>query len=175
MHSMSYKGNGTEKAEGIKRALETIYPQKKWVILIQETDDLPWLGRSRGWTRMIQDNLCGYDVMVFEKEDIITTDNGLFKFENFTHGKDCDGILMEGAVQKLISASVKGSYSLQNIEDRILELAGTYNLNSNLILTFRNGYAFMTNKACIYHIIVDNIHVVYSGYFTAQVTPLYYY
>ena len=140
-------GNATEKGEGIKRALETLYPLKRWVILLQEIDDLPWSGRSKGWTRMMQNNLCGYNVVIFE-------DNTKTR---------CDGNVLKGAIQQLIVASVKDSYSLDNIEERILERDGTFNLDTDLIMTFRDGNAFIADNGCIEYVKVDNIHVIYSG------------
>ena len=71
---------------------------------------------------------------------------------------------MKGVIQQLIVASVQDSYSLDNIEERVLEKDDAFNLNTDLILTFRNGHAFIAgDDGCIEYLKVDNIHVIYSG------------
>lgn len=115
---------------------------------MQDPDDLPWSGRYvQKWNKYAQNNLCGYDVVIFQEDR-----------------KQCNELFMQGVTQQLIVASVQDSYSLDNIEERVLEKDDTFNLNTDLILTFRNGNAFITgDDGCIQYLKVDNIHVIYSG------------
>lgn len=92
---------------------------------------------------MIQNNLCGYNLVVYENDR-----------------KECYDNL---STNQLLLSSVQNSYSLDNIEERILEKDITFNLDTDLVVTFRNGDAFISENGCIKYVKVDNIHIIYSG------------
>ena len=143
-----FAGNISEKGQGLSRALNALYPTKRWIILLQETEDLPWSGRYiNQWDKLEQNNLCGYDVIIFQDDK-----------------KECDDIFMKGPSQQLIINSVQNSFSLDNIEERVLQKDDAFNLKTDLVLTFRNGVAFVSEEDnCIEYVKVDGIHVIYSG------------
>ena len=150
-HKIVLPGNMTEKGEGLKRALDVLYPNKRWIILLQETGDLPWSGRYRSqWNKLETNNLCGYDLIIFQDDK-----------------KECeDEIFIKGASQQLIIASVKDSFSLDNIEERVIKQSEAFNLNTDLVVTFRNGIGLLSESSklgCVEYIKVDGIHVIYSG------------
>ena len=77
---------------------------------------------------------------------------------------ECDEIFMKGPTQQLIINSVQNSFSLDNIEERVLQQDETFNLKTDLIVTFRNGMAFLSeDDSCAEYVKVDGIHVIYSG------------
>ena len=78
--------------------------------------------------------------------------------------KECNDIFMKGPSQQLIINSVQNSFSLDNIEERVLQKDDAFNLKTDLVLTFRNGVAFVSEEdKCIEYVKVDGIHVIYSG------------
>ena len=94
--------------------------------------------------------MCGYDLIIFQDDK-----------------KECeDEIFIKGASQQLIIASVKDSFSLDNIEERVIKQSEAFNLNTDLVVTFRNGIGLLSESSklgCVEYIKVDGIHVIYSG------------
>lgn len=71
---------------------------------------------------------------------------------------------MKSSSQQLIIHSVQNSVSLDNIEERILQKDESFNLKTDLVMTFRSGMAFVSeNETCVEYAKVDGIHVIYSG------------
>ena len=66
------------------------------------------------------------------------------------------------SMDNIIQTMFAQVHSLDNIEERVLEKDDQFNLNTDLILTFRTGHAFIAGD-CIEYFKVDNIHVIYSG------------
>ena len=132
----------------MKRALDVLYPSNEWIVLLQETEDLHWSGRYiNHWNKFEQNDLCGYDLIIFQGDK-----------------RECNEIFMKSSSQQLIIHSVQNSVSLDNIEERILQKDESFNLKTDLVMTFRNGMAFVSeNETCVEYAKVDGIHVIYSG------------